>query len=93
MFCETEAQVNEMWEQARDFYYDVALSGSENALRVLEKFAKPEHILYGSDSPYASERTIEMHTEWYDKYEFEDPGLRDKIDRENALALFPRLKE
>ncbi|KAL1887987.1 hypothetical protein Sste5346_009869 [Sporothrix stenoceras] len=92
IFCKTESEVEEFWGQARDFYYDVAVAGTENVLKILETFAKPGHILYGSDTPYAYDSIIEFHTTRFDKYEFADPTLREAINRGNALKLFPRLK-
>lgn len=93
IFCKTDAEIEEFWGQARDFYYDVAVAGHENVLTILEKFAKPGHILYGSDTPYAHDGIIDFHTSRLDAYKFADPELRDAIDRGNALALFPRLKQ
>jgi predicted TIM-barrel fold metal-dependent hydrolase len=68
------------------------VAGSENALRVLEKFAKPGHLLYGSDTPYANEGIIGFHTSGLDSYKFEDPNLIKQINYENAHALFPKFK-
>lgn len=91
IFCKTEEEVAEFEEQAKNFYYDVAVAGTENVLKVLETFAKPDHILYGSDTPYAHDGIINFHTSRFDKYEFADPKLRDAINRGNALKLWPRL--
>jgi len=77
-------------EDARSFYYDLALSGNEYTLGLLTKFAKPDHILFGSDFPYAPRQAIDYFTSGYDDY-----GLDDKqrlaINQGNALKLFPRL--
>lgn len=88
----TEEELDAFWDDARNFYYDTAVAGSENVLRILERFAKPGHILYGSDTPYANNNIINFHTSRQDAYQFEDPTLAAKINRGNALALFPRLK-
>lgn len=88
-----QEELEAFWDDARSFYYDTAVAGSENVLRILERFAKPGHILYGSDAPYAHDGIIEFHTTRLDAYKFEDPGLITQINRENALALFPRLRE
>lgn len=92
IFCKTEAEIDEFWGQARDLYYDVAVAGHENVLKVMEDFAKPGHILYGSDTPYAFDHIIEFHTSRLDKYQFKDPKMLEAINRGNALELFPRLK-
>lgn len=88
----TKEELDEFWEDARNFYYDTAVAGSENVLRIMEKFAKPGHLLYGSDTPYANNDIVNFHTSRQDAYQFEDASLLAKINRENALALFPRLK-
>ena len=76
-------------EDAKSFYFDVALSGSANILDSLLKWAPRERVLYGSDFPYAT-----AEAEWSDKalegYEM-DAEMREGIYRENALRLFPRL--
>lgn len=80
------------WDDARNFYYDTAVAGTENVLCILEKFAKPGHILYGSDTPYAKNDIIDFHTSRQDASRFQEPGLATQVNRENALVLFPRLK-
>ncbi|MCJ1378613.1 hypothetical protein MMC17_001712 [Xylographa soralifera] len=88
-----EYKTEDMMEDARDFYYDTALSGGKNALMVLEKFAKPGHILYGSDFPYAPSKVIDYHTHALDAFPFEMDGFLQDINVTNANALFPRLAE
>lgn len=80
-------------EDARSMYYDTALTGNENMLYLLEKFCKPGHILYGSDWAYAGQNSIRYHTEGLDNYPFKDKDMLQQIHRENALALFPRLRQ
>lgn len=88
----SKEELDEFLDDARNFYYDLAVAGSENVLRVLEKFAKPGHLLYGSDTPYANEEIIDFHASGLDSYKFEDPDLINQINRGNALSLFPRFK-
>lgn len=92
ILTKNESELNQFWDDARSFYYDVAVAGAENVLRILETFAKPGHILYGSDTPYAHDGIIEFHTSRLDAYKFADPNMRTAIDSGNSLALFPRLK-
>ena len=80
-------------EDAREFYFDTALSGGEIPLSVLQKFAKPDHILYGSDFPYAPPPTLGFHTGGLDAFRFDKDGMSQDINVNNALALFPRLKK
>ena len=79
-------------EDARSMYYDTALVGNEYMLLLLQKFCKPEHLLYGSDFPYAGPKTLRYHHDGLDQYAFEDRDMWQKINRDNALALFPRLQ-
>ncbi|KAJ3465010.1 hypothetical protein MRS44_005668 [Fusarium solani] len=88
----SKGELDEFLDDARNFYYDLAVAGSENVLRVLEKFAKPGHLLYGSDTPYANDGIIDFHTSGLDSYKFGDMDLINQINRDNALSLFPRFK-
>ncbi|KAJ0418595.1 hypothetical protein BJY00DRAFT_314747 [Aspergillus carlsbadensis] len=92
ILAKTEEELDAFWEDARNFYYDTAVAGSENVLRIMEKFAKPGHLLYGSDTPYANNDIIRFHTSRQDVYPFEDASLAERVNRGNALDLFPRLK-
>ncbi|GAS93833.1 amidohydrolase 2 [Mycolicibacterium canariasense] len=69
-------------------YFDTALSSSAYALPCFLAFADPARILYGSDFPYAPAAVGTRFTELL------DAGVGDRaaaINRENAVALFPRL--
>ena len=44
--------------QLQKFYFDIALSGSPTALPSLLAFAKPGHVLFGSDFPYAPDFVV-----------------------------------
>ncbi len=92
ILTKSEEELDAFWEDARNFYYDTAVAGHEHVLKIMETFAKPGHLLYGSDTPYANNKIIEFHTSRQDKFQFQDPTLAAKINRENALELFPRLK-
>lgn len=87
-----ERTPQDLIEEAREFYYDTALSGGSNQLLALESFAKPGHILYGSDYPYAPPSAVDYHTNGLDSFKFKDPEMINNINRKNALELFPRLK-
>lgn len=89
---ETQA-IPDILEDAKEFYDDTAVSGSENVLTVLEKFAKPGHITYSSDYPYANYGIIDYHTDGLDKFEFKVKSLLNQINRKNALKLFPRFSQ
>ena len=82
----------EVFQEIRSFYFDLALSGNEYTLDLLLKFARLDHILFGSDFPYAPRKTIDTHTANLDQYAMADIQTFD-IRRGNALKLFPRLSK
>ncbi|PNY20470.1 2-amino-3-carboxymuconate-6-semialdehyde decarboxylase [Tolypocladium capitatum] len=82
---------DEIVEDAKRFYFDLALSGSHLVLDTLCKFAKPGHILFGSDFPNAPLATIEYFTRVIEEHGF-DAKTRAEIYHGAGVALFPRLK-
>ena len=72
------------------FYFDTALSSSAAALPSLLAFAKPGHVTFGSDWPFAPVAAGKLFAAGLETY----PGLgadaRTAIERTNALGLFPR---
>jgi predicted TIM-barrel fold metal-dependent hydrolase len=77
--------------QLQKFYFDIAISGSPTALPSLMALAKPDHILYATDWPYAADAIVGAFTGMYEGYSF-SAVQRASIDRGNAEALFPRLR-
>lgn len=77
-------------EAFRSFHYDLALSSSPQVLDMLLKLVPHEHILYGSDFPYAPITAYPAFLEELENYQM-DPELRNMINFGNALKLFPRL--
>lgn len=73
------------------FYFDTALSSSAAALPTLLAFAKPGHVTFGSDFPYAPVAAGKLFAAGLETYRGLDTTERDAIDRTNALMLFPRL--
>ena len=73
------------------FYFDTALSGSPFALPSLLAFARPGHVLFGTDWPYAPDSAVAAFTGLYETYALDD-GQRASIDRGAAEALLPRLR-
>ena len=72
------------------FYFDTALSSSAAALPTLLAFAKPGHITFGSDWPFAPLMAGQYFAAGLDTYDGLDDVGRAAIDRTNAEALFPR---
>lgn len=73
----------------RSFYFDTALSSSPAALPTLLAFARPGHVLFGSDWPFAPTVAGQYFANGLDGGV--DPGTLRAVNRTNADALFPRL--
>jgi 6-methylsalicylate decarboxylase len=73
------------------FYFDTALSSSAAALPTLLAFAKPGHVTFGSDWPFAPVEAGQFFAAGLTTYPGLDSHTRAAIERDNALALIPRL--
>lgn len=73
------------------FYFDTALSSSAAALPTLLAFAKPGHITFGSDWPFAPLAAGKLFAAELETYPALTTTQRAAIDHTNALTLFPRL--
>ncbi|ERT03336.1 hypothetical protein HMPREF1624_01648 [Sporothrix schenckii ATCC 58251] len=74
----------------RSFYYDLALSASPAVLDMALKTIPHDHILYGSDFPYAPPPAYPAFLQELESYDMA-PELRDQIHFGNARKLIPRL--
>jgi 6-methylsalicylate decarboxylase len=81
----------EVLDDFAGFYFDTALSSSAAALPSLLAFAKPGHVTFGSDTPFAPLEVVKLFAQGLEAYPGLDADARGAIDRTNALALFPRL--
>lgn len=79
---------DDLMQDFQSFYFDTALSGSPAALPSLLAFAKPGHVLFGSDFPYAPAPAVAYFTGQLDAYAALDGAGHAAIDRDNASALF-----
>lgn len=82
----------EFIEDAKSFYFDTALSSAPTTLDLLSRFAKPDHILFGSDFPYAPTAAIEQLDIMFDEYSNVQSTLGSSINNGAAQKLFPRLR-
>ncbi|MGW3647160.1 amidohydrolase family protein [Streptomyces sp. NPDC000878] len=73
----------------RGFYFDTALSASPAALPTLLAFARPRHVLFGSDWPFAPTAAGQYFANGLDSGV--DAATLAAVNRANAEALFPRL--
>ena len=79
-------------EDFRGFYFDTALSASPAALPSLLAFAKPGHVLFGSDWPFAPDVAVGHFVAGLEEHAKNDPALAAAIGRGNAELLFPRFR-
>ena len=75
-------------EYLATLYYETAVSCSPGNLRNLLSFVSADHVLFGSDYPFAAQSFIDLNSST-----LHEPGLLDesvvrKISRENAERLF-----
>jgi predicted TIM-barrel fold metal-dependent hydrolase len=72
------------------FFYETAIATSRPPLAALRELVPPSQILFGSDYPYLTEPLIREEIRGIEAYPF-DAAERAAMDRDNGLALFPRL--
>lgn len=73
----------------RSLFYDTALSANSHALRSLAELVGPDHVLFGSDYPFAPELATEMQVSGLSAYDGYDDGGRRLVERSTALTLLP----
>lgn len=76
----------------KQLYYDTALSVNPNALCSLQELVDASRILFGSDYPFAPEVTLFLAIQGMQNFDGFDEQARKAIERESALALFPRFQ-
>lgn len=81
----------DIFDQAKCFYFDLALLGSQEVLPLILGFARKSHALFGSDYPHATNPVSERFTRFIDKYKMDDE-LRKEVYHGAAEKLFPRLR-
>ena len=47
-----DKSAEDLLEEARGFYFDIAFTGYREPIEPLLKFAHPGHVMYGSDYPF-----------------------------------------
>lgn len=75
-----------------DLYYDLAGMPVPRLLSVLQQIANPKRILYGSDWPFTPDPLVQALATKLSETPLLDAEDRQRIYRDNALALFPRLR-
>jgi predicted TIM-barrel fold metal-dependent hydrolase len=82
-----EVTPNGVMPELRKLYYDTANAATPGSIAALRLMAAPDHILFGSDYPFVKVAEDIEHlgqTQWSD-------ADRAAVDRNNAIALLPRL--
>ncbi len=87
---DTGQSITDSLDDFAGFYFDTALSSTAAALPTLLAFAKPGHITFGSDWPFAPVTAGKLFAAGLETYPGLDAAARTGIDRTNALTLFPR---
>jgi len=86
----TGSNAADVLEDLAGFYFDTALSASPTSLPSLLAFARPGHVLFGTDRPYAPEAGVAYFTDQLDAFDGLSAEDRRGIDHTNAQALLPR---
>ncbi|KAH8830352.1 hypothetical protein DL96DRAFT_1707182 [Flagelloscypha sp. PMI_526] len=94
----------EILEDFRTFYFDTALSVSEENVKMVASFSSPDRILYGTDFPAVSRGTVSHFQTTLQSIsasqaghsihqnEATDSKINDAIWSSNALRLFPQIR-
>jgi 6-methylsalicylate decarboxylase len=91
IFADTGRNLFEVLDELAGFYFDTALSSTPAALPALMAFAKPGHVTFGSDWPFATIEAGQYYAAGLEAYLADDQCTLDAVNRTTALALFPRL--
>lgn len=81
-------ELPEVLEDFRSFYFDTAISGTPAALPSLLAFAKPGHVLFGSDWPFLPAFAVRGFTALLDGHAALDADGHAAIDHQSAARLF-----
>ena len=75
----------------KQLYFDVAQATHPAPLRALMEIADPDKVMFGSDFPFARNLgVVEQSLKAMADFDGFDAALRSKVERGNALKLFPR---
>ncbi|CAE6746824.1 amidohydrolase family protein [Paraburkholderia nemoris] len=82
-------RVGDTLAAVRSFYFDTALSTGNAPLSALTQVADPDHILFGTDFPFAPTSAIRQFGKVLDNIQI--PGIElDKVYGDNAARLLGR---
>ena len=76
----------------RQLYYELAISTNPHAVASVLQLVGPERLLYGSDWPALDEADVQNLIQNLGGNPLLQPDDRARIERRNAMELFPRLQ-
>ena len=76
----------------RRLYYELAISTNPHAVASVLQLVGPERLLYGSDWPALDEADVQNLIQVLGGNPLLQPDDRARIERHNAMELFPRLR-
>lgn len=79
----------ELLDEAKEFYFDTALSSGGPTFSALTEFAKPGHVLFGSDFPNAPRDAILKFSSLFDEHDVDGQNANNSTTTA-ALALFSK---
>jgi predicted TIM-barrel fold metal-dependent hydrolase len=85
----TPALPHGVLHEIQKFYYDTAQAFNQYTLPTFTKLVPLSHMLFGTDYPFTRADRV---TQGLETFGFSPPALR-AIERDNALPLFPRLRQ
>jgi predicted TIM-barrel fold metal-dependent hydrolase len=88
---EPKISLEEAVAAVRRFYYDLAVSAHDSTLAALRELTTIDHLLFGTDWPFAFEQAISWNVEGFKALKL-TRSERAAIEYGNAEHLFPRLK-
>lgn len=74
----------------KSFYFDLALATAPEVLDILLKVFPHDHILFGSDTPYAADGAVLAFNRYLNEYPLSEEPRKEFVHG-NAVKLFPRL--
>lgn len=87
-----EGGAEEVLEQVRRLYFDLALAATPQNLAALLAVTDISHILFGTDYPFAPPPALASNTDGFNKLmDGLSPAARKMVESDNAAGLFPRL--
>lgn len=88
---DTGRSILDSLDDFRTFYFDTALTASAASLPSLIAFARPGHVTFGSDWPFAPASASSYFAANLENYGALNHAQREAIEWSNAAAMFPRL--